>query len=106
MHTRAQMCVCFHACVYPPVCVRPSPRPVAVLLPGGAVCGGPLGAGPASWGLLGPPLHHLALVQRVVQAVVDGLQQQEGGADDAAVDAHDHLSGRQRLEGSITVGIF
>ena len=92
-------CVRACVCVCPPVCVRPSPRPVAVFLPGVAVGGGPLAAGPAPRGPLAPSLHHLALVQGVVQPVVDRLQQQEGGADDAAVDPHDHPGGRQGLWG-------
>lgn len=76
-----------------------SPGAVAILLPGGAALLDALGAVRTTpLGPVGTALHHLPLVQRVVQPVVDGLQQQEDGSDHPAVDAHDHHGGRQGLE--------
>lgn len=66
-----------------------SPRAIAVLSAGDSPVVGPLRASSAALGFLGLVLHHLPLVQGMVEAEVHRLQQQEHGGDDSAVDSHD-----------------
>lgn len=75
-----------------------SPQAVAVLSTGDGVIRS-ASAAPAALALPGLVLHHLPLIQGMVEAVIHRLQEQEHGSDHAAVDSHDHHG---RLQGLIT----
>lgn len=74
-----------------------SPRAVAVLPTGDTAIIGPLSAASAALRLLGLVLHHLPLIQGVVESVVHRLQQQEHGSDHTTVDPHNYHGWWQSL---------
>lgn len=74
------------------------PRAIAVLPTGDTAIISPLGATSAALTLLGLVLHHLPLIQGMVEAVIHRLQQQEHGSNYTTVDSHYHHGWLQGLE--------
>lgn len=73
-----------------------SPQAITVLPTGDGVISS-TGAPSAALALPGLVLHHLPLIQSMVEAVIHRLQEQEHGSDHAAVDSHDHHGWLQGL---------
>lgn len=72
-----------------------SPQAITVLPTGDGVISS-TGASSTALALPGLVLHHLPLIQSMVEAVIHRLQEQEHGSDHTAVDSHDHHG---RLQG-------
>lgn len=66
------------------------PWAIAVLPSGHASINSPLCATSAPLILLSLMLHHLPLIQGIVEAVIHRLQQQEHGSNHTTVDSHYH----------------
>lgn len=73
-----------------------SPQAITVLPTGDGVISS-TGAPSAALVLPGLVLHHLPLIQSMVEAVIHRLQEQEHGSDHTAVDSHDHHGWLQGL---------
>lgn len=73
------------------------PRAVAVLSTGDTAIISPLGATSAALTLLGLELHHLTLIQGMVEAEIHCLEQQEHGSNYTTVDSHYHHGWLQGL---------
>lgn len=73
-----------------------SPQAITVLPTGDGVISS-AGAPSAALALPGLVLHHLPLIQSMVEAVIHRLQEQEHGSDHTAVDSHDHHGWLQGL---------
>ncbi len=73
------------------------PRAIAVLPTGHTAIISPLCATSAALTLLGLVLHHLPLIQGMVEAEIHRLQQQEHGSNHTTVDSHYHHGWLQGL---------